>query len=918
MKQRLAVLGGTAAAALAALSLLVLGTVFIAVAGPRASENVRTRALRQAVAAAAPTAKVVTVTADWNDFVTALGGVGDGTLLGPGGLTAGQAGSIQRSLRRDLPRAGVPLGPARAGWAGLSTLPIADPGAAAPAQAGGTPEVEILYRSPLAADSRLVSGRLPDGPPQAGGRIPIAVTQATAVRFALHAGSRVQLMTGGSPVGFVVTGILGVRGPSSSFWTADPAAAAPQYNPGGLTAPPYWLGAAFTGAGSLAALQNRFADAGLALQWDYPLRLAQLTAAQAPGTLASFARASAQAQTLAGPLNQGSSTLVVSVGATPLLTSFLTAQNSVQSVLSLLFAGLGVIGVVVLALAAQMIASRRAAEFALLRARGARLSQLAGLVLRDTAAAVLPAAAMAAAAAVALTPGGSAPLAWWLAGVTVLAAWLGPAAAVVVGHRPLRGGRLAGQSQVTGPENRAGGTSRRLATRRWVAEAGLTAAAVAGVVVLRTQGVSAGGTNTLASAVPVLVAVPAAIIVMRLYPLVLRATFWLSARRAGVTGFLAVARAGRAGSAAGLPAFALVLALSLAAFAGMVRDTVHRGEVAASWRSAGADASVSNHALTPAQVAALAKVPGAQHTAEARVLTWSAPNGDLILVIAVDPAQYATLTAATPFPALAAGALAHPVTGGAVPVLASATAARYIGPGVTALQVNPAQPQLVRVRVAGRLAGTPALPALPGAGGSWMILPDWGLPAAVRVQAPTLMLFTGPGLDGTRLTTLARRLPGAHLTLRAAVLARLSTSPLSHGAELGFVAAIAAAAGFSVATLLLDLALGAAEREATLARLATMGLATGQARRLTLLETLPAVLAAVVAGACCALLLAPVAGPALQLSVFTGSAAHVPVRPDLLALLVPAAGLLVLATGTLFFQVWSGRRRGVTTALRVR
>jgi putative ABC transport system permease protein len=97
-----------------------------------------------------------------------------------------------------------------------------------------------------------------------------------------------------------------------------------------------------------------------------------------------------------------------------------------------------------------------------------------------------------------------------------------------------------------------------------------------------------------------------------------------------------------------------------------------------------------------------------------------------------------------------------------------------------------------------------------------------------------------------------------------------------------------------------------------------MGIGAGQARRLTMLETLPAVLAATVAGAGCALVLVPLTGPALDLSVFTGSGASVPVRPDLVALGLPAAGLVVLAVGTLMFPIWSGRRRGVTGALRVR
>ena len=72
---------------------------------------------------------------------------------------------------------------------------------------------------------------------------------------------------------------------------------------------------------------------------------------------------------------------------------------------------------------------------------------------------------------------------------------------------------------------------------------------------------------------------------------------------------------------------------------------------------------------------------------------------------------------------------------------------------------------------------------------------------------------------------MARRLvPGAAVTLRSDVLASLADAPLQHGAYLMFDVVLAAAAAFGLAALLADLALGAAERHQTLARLATMGL----------------------------------------------------------------------------------------------
>jgi putative ABC transport system permease protein len=92
-----------------------------------------------------------------------------------------------------------------------------------------------------------------------------------------------------------------------------------------------------------------------------------------------------------------------------------------------------------------------------------------------------------------------------------------------------------------------------------------------------------------------------------------------------------------------------------------------------------------------------------------------------------------------------------------------------------------------------------------------------------------------------------------------------------------------------------------------------MGLGARQARRAAVGEALPAVLA----GAACAAMLAALIGPALDLSIFTGSPARVPVRADVAALALPALGLGVLGLLTLAAEVTVARRRGLAHALRI-
>ncbi len=149
------------------------------------------------------------------------------------------------------------------------------------------------------------------------------------------------------------------------------------------------------------------------------------------------------------------------------------------------------------------------------------------------------------------------------------------------------------------------------------------------------------------------------------------------------------------------------------------------------------------------------------------------------------------------------------------------------------------------------------------------------------------------------------------------MLAGLSGAPLQHGAVAVITLSVIAAAVLGLAVMLLELALGAAERDATLARLATMGLGEGQRARVVALELLPAVIAAAVAAWACALVLPPVVRPVIDLSVFTGSSAAVPLVPDVAAVALPLAGLLVLAAVSLGIEIGAGRRRGVAASLRV-
>jgi putative ABC transport system permease protein len=244
-------------------------------------------------------------------------------------------------------------------------------------------------------------------------------------------------------------------------------------------------------------------------------------------------------------------------------------------------------------------------------------------------------------------------------------------------------------------------------------------------------------------------------------------------------------------------------------------------------------------------------------------------------------------------------------------VLASPGAAADLPHGAVTLQSDVGR---LRVRVARIVPSTAAFPG----GGSFIVAPVSAISGLGHFTPPALLLIDGTRLNQAALAAAVHRaIPGAAIWMRSGALAALTGAPLPHGAQLAFAQGSAAAGGLCVLVMLLSLVLAARSRTLTLARLSTMGLGRGQARSLAVLEALPAVAAATAGGLACAWALVPILAPALDLTVFTGSRAGVPVRVDVPALAIAAAGLIALAVATLTIQTIVAGRRGAARALRI-
>jgi putative ABC transport system permease protein len=876
---------GAASATAVAFCLLACACALVAVAGPRASAELRTNALRQLGNATPQLQTAVVGTIDANTLAIAAGQSVD----------QGQLQQAAAALRRNLAKA-LPLAGARSDWGGLTT-PYSGFTDHSSAVDGDPTQLELTYRDALSKNVRVVAGSLPSGIPSHGGLIgvPVAITEATASRFNLGVGSRVQLA--GTAIELTVTGIVAPADTGGTFWSLDPVVAAPVLV-SAQEGQPYWQGGAFVAAGALPALDTQFNPPEVQLTWVLDVAPGHLTAAQAvrleqvlPGTLGT-----------AGQLVYRGTSDVADVtltsGLSTLLTEFAAQNHAVTNVLDLMSVSLAAIGAAILLLAAWLMAEKRREEFAVMRARGASRRQLGTAALIGSGIVAVPGAAAGIAAAVLLTPGADAPLARWLAALTILVVLAGPVLITVRAHRS-----YAGTSR---PDRPAG---RMASARRLIVECGLVLASVGGVIVLRDQGDGLGSGDLYASAAPILVAVPVAIVLLRLYPLLVRPLLLLASRRSGVTAFLGLARAARASMTAFLPAFAMVLALSLVSFTGMVRGAVVRGEVAASWQQAGAAAVITAPgAISPARQRQIAAVPGASLTVPISLTTATRGISDFgMSVIVADPGQYASLLAATPL-AKAPTSFAdwHPGPAGGrtatVPVLASAALARRLGSAPVRLVL--ADYVSERVQVVGI---APAMSQVVGgvADSGLVVLPRSALTAnALAFLSTDAVLVAGPSLDDSALSAAVARwhVSGANVTAQTQLQSVLARAPLQHGAYGELAVGGDAAAVGCLLVLLLTLMLSAQSRRMTLARAATMGMSTAQGRWFTLIESLPQILSVVIGGLICALALVPLVGPTLGLAVFTGSAASVPVRVEPFWLTATAIGLLILAMATLTGQ----------------
>jgi putative ABC transport system permease protein len=198
-----------------------------------------------------------------------------------------------------------------------------------------------------------------------------------------------------------------------------------------------------------------------------------------------------------------------------------------------------------------------------------------------------------------------------------------------------------------------------------------------------------------------------------------------------------------------------------------------------------------------------------------------------------------------------------------------------------------------------------------------VIIPAWASFRLIDNTTPNTMLLTGAHIDlGALRAVVAHKLPGGQVTSRTAALQAAAGSPTVHASDVALEEAAAASAACAAAAVLLGVLLTGRDRTRIGVWLTAMGMTARQARRLALLDALPLLIVAILGGELASLALGPLIGPGLDLSAFTGSSTPVPLRPDLVALIAPAAGALILIMVAAAVQNALIRRR-TSTVIRL-
>ncbi len=599
-------------------------------------------------------------------------------------------------------------------------------------------------------------------------------------------------------------------------------------------------------------------------------------------------------------------------GLRAIIDGFRSQWASASAILTVAAIGPAAVAGGAVALVAVLAARRRRAALALSRGRGASLGQVVAAVATEGLLLAVPAALVAVALALVLIQTGA-------TGASVLAGSavaIGAVATLVVATVPGTSGPAFGVS-------RDAFVPRRPTPRRLMFEALVVVLAIAGAVLLRERGVrgasSAAGlveADPFMAGVPALVGIAAALVAVRLVPLVMRLLASLARRRRDLVPLLAWRRSMQGN--AGAPIFVVLLAAAaIGAFSSAVLVHLDRAADVVAWGEVGAAHRVDGNGASLGGAFDPMAIPGV----EAAAADWTGPveigPGKVrAQFVALAAADYDAVAAGTPADAdlpidlLAAESPVIPL------VVSQVLAARPDGVAAGAEFPVTVQGHTFPARVVAVRGEVPAL-----ASQALYVIASRDQIKALFPTAPlvpTTYFIRAPDVVAPAIrAAVSEFLPAiATVTSRADASRALRASPTSRAVELGVAVAALVALGYAVLAVAAALALAGAARAGEIAHLRSLGLSGRQAGGLVLLEHGPPVIVAFALGAALGVGLFVAVRDGLGLEQLVRSRVDVPLTIEpgqLLAVLAAVVAVvgLGLALGTLM-------QRGAAPAAAVR
>lgn len=776
----------------------------------------------------------------------------------------------------------------------------------------GTRAATIAFDPAYEDEIRIVEGRmpepavshLPESPTGIGGflignRIEVVLSPESAAELEWDVG---EVRTVGDTRRFLIelelVGIFDAIDPQSGYWdhvtsVLEPFVFDDGDQPRRVTATAYAHPASLVTIGTLR-------DERSTLVW-YPVDTDRIDGDNAESTVAALNKLAAVSHTI-GTMADGAGLLSLGFDAdiTATIESALAQQRSTAGVIAMLVAGPVGVAAAVLLLGCRLILEGRRPSLRLLSARGASLGQLRGLLATEGAiVGVIPALVGIAVATVVASIGfGAAPNAAGVA--TALLTGLAPIAILFV-----LAPSVAERQSRTDLGRR--GSRLRLITEGVVA--GLAAIALA---LLFLRGYS-GGVDLLLAATPLLLALVACLLTIRVYPLPLAAAHARASRGPDLDAFVGSARALREPTLGITPVLALVVGVSVAMSSGVLLSTLQTGVTEASRAQVGADLRVDGGLFTREQLDRVNEVDGVELAtgisgAEPATLDIGGVR-EGTSVFLVDAADLRAAQGDGPG-MLPSGVSLEPVADGPMPLVASGAAADLIGDG-DELRLDGVDAELV---------GVTRGPVPIGGRENWVAIDSSYAEAVLgRDQSDRTILVSVDDETSTDAVVQGVREvlgPTVRIEDAAQVAADIESGPAVQGVRWALLLATGVAALLSALAIVMTLTLAAGPRARVLALLRTLGAPRRSSSSLALWEIGPPATAAVIAGTVFGAVVPLVVMAAVDLRPFTGSSVAPAYVIDPAILLLTLGGFVALAVILTVIALLLSRRVRAAGALR--